>query len=265
MRAGNWVWGFCAASAMCAAAQAQTVVAAGSQYFKGWQMAKFTTTVSQPVAGTAISASLGGATFTVNTLGAAPSTYGTWGGGQNGDLMYSTDLPADIGLPTDPGNVWELGGGEISIKFQAPMAVGTTLFSHDFDNKNVVEYRFYRCDGTQVDATSVSFLQIATANNPAQTPPVAGASDSFWKLASVADVALDGTTSGLVVNAADVCEIRTKEFGLSRGNTVDFMLGIGPRRDSGGAGANSVPVDSPWALLLASAGLIGLAMRRARR
>lgn len=67
--------------------------------------------------------------------------------------------------------------------------------------------------------------------------------------------------------AADVCEIRTKEAGLSRGNTVDFMLGIAPKREPGGGatGATSVPADRPWALLLASAGLIGLAMRRARR
>ncbi|WP_460483226.1 Ig-like domain-containing protein [Comamonas humi] len=225
MRTKTWIWGLCAASAMGAAAHAQTSVAANSQYFTGWQMAKFTATVAKPVAGTPINATLGGAPFTINTLGATPRTYATWGGGQNGGLMGSTDLPANIGLPTDPGNVWELGAGEISVKFPAPMVAGTTLFSHDFDGTDAVEYRFYRCDGSQVDATSVEFLQIATANNPAQTPPVAGATDSFWKLASVANVALNGTTSGLVVKAADVCEIRTRESGSS---TVDFMLGIPP-------------------------------------
>lgn len=253
------LWTTGVVSLACAMANAQTPpVAANSKYFQGWQMAKFVASVPRPVAGTSIAATLGGTPFTINSVGVAPRVYATWGGAQNGQLMYSPYLPTAIGLPTDPGNVWEFAGGEISIKFQAPMAVGTTLFSHDIDGPNVMEYRFYRCDGTQVDATSVDFLQIATANNPAQTPPVAGASDSFWRLASVANVNIDGATSGLVVNSADVCEIRTKELSTSGGNTVDFMLGIGPAKPS----AVPVPVDSSWALLLASMGLIGLAIRR---
>ena len=227
MRAKNWIWGPCVALMVCAVARAETVAAA-SQYFNGWQMAKFAETVSMPVAGTPINATLGGAPFTINTVGANPTRWLTWGGAQNGYLMWPSDLPANIGLPTDTGNVWELGAGEISIKFQTPMVPGTTLFSHDFDNADAMEYRFYRCDGTQVDARLVEFLQISTANNPVQTPPVTGATDSFWKLASPTTSGLVGTTVGLVVKAADVCEISAKELGSPRHSTIDMMLGIPP-------------------------------------
>lgn len=180
--------GLCMTAMVWGAMAHAATVGAGSQYFQNWQMAQFVAPVATPVAGTPINAAVGGVPFTINTLGTAPRSYGTWGGTQNGALMYSTDLPANIGLPTALGNVWELGAGEISIKFQAPMLRGTTLFSHDFDGTDAAEYRFYNCSGTQVDATSVEFLQIATANNPAQTPPVAGSADSFWRLASVANV-----------------------------------------------------------------------------
>ncbi|MGF6212651.1 IPTL-CTERM sorting domain-containing protein [Comamonas sp. 4034] len=218
----------CAAMLVSAAAHAETPVAANSQYFTGWKMAKFVTAVPTPTAGTPINATIGGTPFTINTVGTAPTVWATWGSGQSTALMSSTDLPANIGLPTDPGNVWEVGGGDISMKFQAPMVVGTTLFSHDFDSADAMEYRFYRCDGTQVDASLVEYLQIATANNPVQTPPVAGATDSFWKLASPTTGPLGGTTAGLVVKATDVCEIRAKELGLPRHSTIDLMLGIPP-------------------------------------
>lgn len=214
---------------LASAASAATIsVPASSNYFVGWQMAVYTTPVPTPVAGTPINASVGGLPFTINTVGPAPVTYATWSSSTSASLMSSTDFPAAIGVPTAPGNVWEVGGGEIAIKFPTPMPKGTTLFSHDFDRNDAVEYRFYRCDGSQIDATGVDFLQIATANNPTQTPPVAGAADSFWKLASVANVGLLGTTSGLVVNGADVCEIRAKELGLPGHTTIDYMLGMPP-------------------------------------
>lgn len=228
MRTTRGTLGLCAALLVCIAARAETPVAANSQYFTGWKMAKFVTAVPTPTAGTPINATIGGTPFTINTVGAPPTTWATWGSAQSNMLMSSTDLPANIGLPTDPGNVWEVGAGEVSMKFQAPMVVGTTLFSHDFDSADAMEYRFYRCDGTQVDASLVEYLQIATANNPVQTPPVAGATDSFWKLASPTTGPLNGTTVGLVVKAADVCEIRAKELGLPRHSTIDMMLGIPP-------------------------------------
>lgn len=216
-------------AALCSSTQAATV-SANSGFFKNWAMATFSPAVTSPVVGTPIQASVTGQAFTITASNMATSgaTWSTWGGILSSYLMSSTDLPAAIGLPTPSGNVWELGGGEVSIKFSAPMPANTTLFSHDFDNTDAVEYRFYRCDGTQVDATVVEFLQIATANNPVQTPPVAGAADSFWKLASPTAGVLSGTTSGLIVKATDVCEIRTKELGLPGHSTVDFQLGVPP-------------------------------------
>ncbi len=228
MRTTKRTWGLCAALLVCASAHAEAPVTANSQYFTGWRMAKFVTATPTPTAGTPINATVGGTPFTINTVGTPPTTWATWGSSQSTMLMSSTDLPVNIGLPSDPGNVWEVGAGEISMKFQAPMVVGTTLFSHDFDSADAMEYRFYRCDGTQVDASQVEFLQIATANNPVQTPPVANATDSFWKLASPTTGPLAGTTVGLVVKAADVCEIRAKELGLPRHSTIDLMLGIPP-------------------------------------
>lgn len=239
--------------AACFNVQAATIqVQPNSNYFSGWQMAKFTTAVPTPTAGTPINATVAGVPFTINTLGTPPANWATWGGSQSASLMSSTDLPANIGIPTDPGNVWEVGAGEVSVKFQSPVPPGTTIFSHDIDRTDAVEYRFYRCDGTQVDASSVDFLQIATANNPNQTPPVANAADSFWELSSVGNVYLNGTTAGLVVNATDVCEIRAKELGLPNHTTVDMMLGLPPADPLPTNDSGTTDKDSPVTIDLRS-------------
>lgn len=263
----NWKkgLGLCVIAVAAGTAAQAAVVSADSQFFKDWRMATFSPNVTAPVVGTPINAVVAGNQFTItaSNMAASGRTWATWGGSTSTNLMSSTDLPTNIGVPTPAGNVWELGGGQVSIKFTAPMPTGTTLFSHDFDATDAVEYRFYRCDGTQVDATAVSFLQIATANNPVQTPPVGGAADSFWKLASPTTGGLAGTTSGLTINAANVCEIRTTELGLPRHSTVDFQLGIPPTPVAGPP--TPVPATGPAALALLSLGIAGMALALSHR
>lgn len=54
MQTTNKIWTLCGALLACATAYAEAPVAANSQYFTGWQMAKFVTRVTTPTAGVPI-------------------------------------------------------------------------------------------------------------------------------------------------------------------------------------------------------------------
>ncbi|ARU04675.1 hypothetical protein CCO03_08305 [Comamonas serinivorans] len=226
------------------------VVTADSNYFAGWQVAIFDDPAVTFAKGTPVSATLQGMPFTLDWLGDVGSGSHPWlrWSGTNLNLMSSTATrPANIGLPTAAaGNVWEAGGGVHSVKFLAPMLVGTTLISHDLDATDASQYRFFRCDGTQLDAAaSVEFLQISTSSIPTQTPPVAGAVDSFWQLESPANAPTNGIVSGLIIKATDVCEIRTTELGRSGHSTIDYMLALAPAEPQPVNDTRSTPVNTP--------------------
>ena len=237
------------AAAWSCGAQAE-VVQANSNYFAGWQVAAFDAAVVVPVKGTPIPANVGGASFTITHLadaGLGAHQWTRWAS-MNSQLMSYGTGPVNIGLPTPAGNVWEMGGGTMSIKFTSPMPWGTTLFSHDIDGTDAAEYRIFRCNGAQADATAVEFIQISTVDMPTQTAPVPGAADSFWRLESPYSPPFSnptGIVSGLQVRANDVCEIQVTELGRASHSTIDFMLGVAPAQPLTEDDTRSTPKGTP--------------------
>jgi hypothetical protein len=246
-------------------AQADVVVAAGSRYFKDWVFSVVPRRSGTLPAGAPLAGALGPLGFTiVGTAGTLPA-LSLFQAGWESVYLGSIHLPADIGLPSSPTTLWEVSRGELVYTFSAPLPSGATLFSHDFDQGESVEYRFYRCDGTPVDASGFEFLRIA---DPGGTPgivsrPAAGAADSVWRIAAN-DAATDNTTSGLIIRSSQVCRIRTLSDTLpGRVGTVDFLLGMPPAPPPGAARA--VPGLGLPGLALLGAGMAGLAGWRRRR
>jgi hypothetical protein len=210
-------------------AQADMVVQPNSQYFSGWAFASITQPAAKPIpAGTPLVGMLGQRAFTITASGnttPALDNFTTWGSATTN--LGSVSLPADIGLltPSAAANLWEIDRGELVYVFLDPLPAGTTLFSHDFDNGESVDYRFFRCDGTQIDASGFEFMQIATAGNPSTiTRPAAGVADSVWHIAGVG-TANNNITSGLILNSAEVCSIKTFSNNTTGRGSVDFTLG----------------------------------------
>jgi hypothetical protein len=234
------------------------VVAPDSNYFAGWKAATFddpgvALTKTAPVAAT-----LDGVSFTISWLGDVGGGAHQWQrwGGVNANLMSSAaSRPANIGLPLPAGgNTWEIGGGQYSLKFATPMPYGTTLISHDIDATDAAQYSFWRCNGTQVDAVNVEFIQISTSSIPIQTQ-----TSAYWQLESPANTNTSGIVSGLMVKANDVCVILVSELGRTSHSTIDYMLALPP--PAAIQSPMPVPVDHPLGLL-ALTGLMTWAARR---
>lgn len=264
-RASHWRWAAAwLATFGPAVSQADVVVTAHSQYFRDWTFSEVPLRAGTIAAATPVSGTLGSRTFTiVGTAGTTPA-LSRFQAGWSSTFLGSTNLPADIGLPSAVTTLWEVSKGELVYTFSAPLPSGTTLFSHDFDSGESVEYRFYRCDGSQVDASGFEFLRIA---NPGGTPstvsrPAAGAADSVWRIAA-SDATTGDTTSGLIFRSSQVCRIKTFSNTLAGAGTVDFLLGMPPPPRPGAAQA--VPALGAPALALLGAGLAGLAGWRRRR
>lgn len=247
-----------------AIAQADVVVAAHSQYFRDWTFSEVPQRAGTIAAGTAVPGTLGGRAFTIVGTASTTPALSRFQAGWSSTFLGSLNLPIDIGLPSAATTLWEVSTGELVHTFSAPLPSGTTLFSHDFDSGESVEYRFYRCDGSQVDASGFEFLRIA---DPGGTPstvsrPAAGAADSAWRIAA-SDATTNNTTSGLILRSSQVCKIKTFSRVLAGTGTVDFLLGTPPPPRPGAAQA--VPALGAPALALLGAGMAGLAGWRRRR
>jgi hypothetical protein len=241
-----------------AASAHAAVVAADSNYFAGWKAATFDNPGVVFSKAAPVAATLDGVPFTIswlNDVGGGGHQWQRWSG-VNADLMsYAVSRPANIGLPLPAGgNTWEIGGGQYSLKFATPMPYGTTLISHDIDATDAAQYSFWRCNGTQVDAANVEFIQISTSNIPIQTQ-----TSAYWQLESPANTNTSGIVSGLMVKANDVCVILVSELGRTSHSTIDYMLALPP--PAAIQSPMPVPVDHPLGLL-ALTGLMTWAARR---
>ena len=245
-------------------ARADVVVGANTSYFSNWT---FATGVSPKgtglPAGTVLTGTLGNQPFTLTASTGSTPPLDFFRSYVDGAAQYfssaGTDaLPANIGLDTSGANAswWDINRGELVYQFTAALPVGTTIFSHDYDPGDSVVFRFYRCDGSQIDASGFNYMQVSTVNPGIINRPSAGSADSYWEIIGNSSPNSSDMLSGLQITDAGVCRITTLSNDSTNG-TVDFTLG-----QPAASSTNAVPMSNPLALILLSMGLGWFAWRR---